>query len=420
MAPLSGLAFRFCLELNSERERQLPWLSSGSVAGELVRSAAAVDESGRFDADRAAAATARVSGADDVEGIERVHAELRVDALVDREPLHQRHVGVEEGRSEVAIAAAAPELVKKGASEALVSAAVAQIVPSGNNRIEEGPLVGDRIETAKVRLEEATLAVGEADCVAAARGRVALVISETEWKTAAPGDDRAQLPSADDLVRPSRYVRRKHTFASKGKIVDTIHRDLLLTNVVVPALAILLVPGSVLAGEVDALLPGVGDVPGQSLGVLLGHGDLQGVEVAVLVVAVKSDIVVGVTASAVCRKSHPCRRRRRPVTGLLASWQDAAVVTGEQSARIGAAVYANTIRRARGASHDVRLRIPVQGSSDDTELRRQNDRRFIWACGVAVTGAEGMRTLVADIGESYGESGSDRALHAQIPSVDSG
>src|ERR1700739_4030953 len=115
--PLSVEGTKPQLELDTQRERQLPWLRSRSVAGELTRSAAAVDESGCFDARRAAAAATGVSGADQVEGIEGIYAELREEAFIDGEVLLQRQVGIEVVRSEYAVAASRSDLVKPGAGE---------------------------------------------------------------------------------------------------------------------------------------------------------------------------------------------------------------------------------------------------------------------------------------------------------------
>src|SRR5580692_4158055 len=172
---------------------------------------------------------------------------------------------------------------------------------------------------------------------------IALVVAEGEGLAARPVDDRAQLPPSDDLVGPAGRIRKEHSLSAKRKIIAAIDRDLLLADIVIPAFARTLVPGCKAAGEIDALLPRVVDIQREPLGVLLGQGDLQCVEVAVLIVAIIADIAAGVAATPVRRKDYPGGGSGGQIGSRLAGRESSTVVTSQIGSGIGAAIDTDAI-----------------------------------------------------------------------------
>src|SRR5271170_5392026 len=148
------------LEVNTEGELHQARLRTRTIAWVLVGSAAAVDNAGGFNTCVRAAAAARIAGADVIEGIICIHAELEHDALLDREVLDQRQVSVKEPGPPRRVPANVADGIETRTAEAAVSAlAVAEVMSSGNDALEVGPLVSEGLETAEAVFQEGRIAI---------------------------------------------------------------------------------------------------------------------------------------------------------------------------------------------------------------------------------------------------------------------
>src|SRR5271168_3490696 len=148
------------LEVNTEGELHQARLRTRTIAWVLARSAAAVDNAGGFNARGRAAAAVRIAGADVIEGIICIHAELEHDALLDGEVLDQRQVSVKEVGPQRRVAANVADGIETRTAEAAVGAlAVAEVVTGGNDALEVGPLVREGLERAEAVLQEGRTAI---------------------------------------------------------------------------------------------------------------------------------------------------------------------------------------------------------------------------------------------------------------------
>src|SRR5271154_3645014 len=133
--------------------------------------------------------------------------------------------------------------------------------------------------------QECRTAIRKARCGGSTDRGVAFAIAETERLPTPPAQRRAYLPTSDHFISPCRNVGHKHALLAKGKFVDAVPRELLLADVVVPAVGWLFFPGGIVAALVVTSLPRVVQVECKPLGVLFRHADLQRIKVGVLVVA---------------------------------------------------------------------------------------------------------------------------------------